>query len=512
MMKNGLLLNCKNISKTFPGVKALKEVDFDLLNGEIHGLVGENGAGKSTLMKIISGVYNYDILSKKNIGKKCGIYLNGKQIILKNPKDAIDLKIMTIHQELNVIPHITVYENVFLNHANYKYFLNRNEMIKLTRSFINEFEVEMKPDEVVGNLPVDKQKLVEVLRAISRDVKVLIMDEPTSFLTDLETKHLLKAIINIAKKGIGVIFISHDLGEMVELCDRISVIRDGRLIGTINKSELDINTLVSMMIGRKLDTIKDKKTYKSCIEDKVMFEVKNLHFKNILKNINFKLKVGEVLGITGIVGSGGTELAKVLFSAEGYKMDRGNVFLEGCKIKIKSTKDAIKHGIALLTKDRKGEGLFLNFKIFENITLPSLKRFLNIIGFIKTKKQIKVSENYIKNLQIKASSSEVTVESLSGGNQQKVVLSKWLETRPKVFIMDEPTLGIDVAAKFEIRKLIRVITEQKRSIILISNEYPELESLCDRVLIMFKGEIIEELQKENIKKEVILKSAGGGSI
>lgn len=511
-MQENKLLYCKRISKTFPGVKALDTVDFNLDEGEIHGLIGENGAGKSTLMKILSGVYYFDAeLGFADGDKKAGIYLKGKQIFLRNPKDAIEKKIVTIHQELNVIPHTMVYENIFLNHPKYKTFLNRKRMIENTWELINDFGVDIKPDDIVGNLSVDKQKLVEVLKAISREVEILIFDEPTSFLTEEESEHLLKVIKRIANNRIGVIFISHDLNEVIKISDRISVMRDGKIVGDLDKENANIDTLVSMMIGKKLDV----KNENPSTQDKGLeniLEVKNLFYKDKLFDINFRLKVGEILGITGMVDSGKNELSKVLFGVENYKFDKGSVLLNGSEIKIKSTENAIRNGIALLTEDRKEEGLFLKFTLYDNITISSIKKYINKLSLIRVRKQMNKAKEYINRLKIRANNPEVIVESLSGGNQQKAVIAKWLDTKPRVFIMNDPTVGIDVAAKFEIRGLIKELIKENRSVILITNEYNEIKELCNRILVMYKGKIVKELANEEIDKNRILKYSGGGVI
>jgi ribose transport system ATP-binding protein len=508
MLNEAPILECKKICKTFPGVVALKDVDFKLYKGQIHGLIGANGAGKSTLMKIISGVYSYDVV-KSDVQNDTGMFFEEKKVFLKSPNDALKLKIMTIHQEINVVPYLMVYENIYLNHEMTQTgMLSRKEMISNIKTLLERFEVEMEPTDLVKNLSVDKQKIVEILRAISRDAKVIIMDEPTSFLTDSETRHLMKIIRNIAEKDIGIVFISHNLNEVMEICDWTTVLRDGKIVGSCSKEEVDLDKLIYMIIGKKLEEVQNKK--KSSVKDEVLFKVNNLNFKKIVNNVSFHLRKGEILGITGIIGSGGTELAKTLFGAEGYKKDKGEIFLEGKKLKIKSPQDAIKHRIALLTEDRKSEGLFLKFKVYENITLPSLGKYLNKFGIIRKKEQLKDSEEHIKNLSIKTPGPETVAESLSGGNQQKVVISKWLEIDPKVFIMDEPTVGIDIHAKYEIRKIIQELAECGTGIILITNEFEEIENLCDRVLVMFKGKIVGEIQSEEMDNTEFTKLALGG--
>lgn len=505
------ILECRKICKTFPGVKALHEVDFQLMPGEIHGLVGENGAGKSTLIKIFSGVYSYDDIAKTAGDNETGLFFQGEKIILKTPGQAIKHKIMTIHQEINVIPDLMVYDNIFLNNEDVKSgLLNRSEMKKKADEMLEKFGADFSTTDMVKNLSTDKQKLVEVLKAISQDAKVIIMDEPTSVLTDTEARHLFEVMRNIAHQGIAIIFISHNLKEILELCNRITILKDGKLVGTMDKNELNVVKIISFMVGKKIEEVGQGQPFKSFKTNEELFRIEKYNFRSRLIDVSFKLNKGEVIGITGLVGSGGSDLAKTVFGMEGHKKDSGELYLEGKKVMINNTGDAIKNKIAFLTEDRKGEGLFLKFKIYENITLPSLNKFMDKAGFLDEAKRKDVSEKYVESLRIKAPDSNMVTEMLSGGNQQKVVIAKWLETNPNILIMAEPTVGIDVAAKSEIRNSIKSLAKKGKGIILITNEFIELQELCDRVLIMFKGEIIKELTREEINEDAILKYALGG--
>ncbi|MBA7686437.1 Ribose import ATP-binding protein RbsA [subsurface metagenome] len=505
------ILECKKINKAFSGVQALKDVDFQLFPGEIHGLVGENGAGKSTLIKIFSGVYLGDGAFKAINEQNSGLFLEGKKVILKSPADAIKHKIMTIHQEINTIPDLMVYENIFLNNEKVKnLLLNRKDMKNQADEMLEKFGVDFSSTDIISRLSTDKRKLVEVLRAISQDAKIIIMDEPTSVLTDVETDYLFKVMQNISTQGVAIIFISHNLREVIELCGRITVLRDGREIETLKNENININQIVSLMIGKKLVNEGYYKNYALHKGNGEIMRVENYNLNKEIVDVSFTLNKGEIIGITGLVGSGGSVLAKTIFGLEGYKKDSGNLYIEGKKVKIKNTRDAIKNGIAFLTEDKKREGLFLKFKIYENITMPCLNKYKSKIGLLSDAKRRIIAKKHIDMMKIKAKSGNLITDSLSGGNQQKVVFSKWLETDPLIFIMAEPTRGIDVALKLEIRKMIHALAEQGKGIVLITNEFIELKELSSRVLIMFKGEIITELEGEEIQEDIIMKYALSG--
>jgi ribose transport system ATP-binding protein len=501
---NEIILECKNITKKFPGVLALNDVDFECRYGEIHGLVGENGAGKSTLMKIIAGVY------EKDSGT---IFVDGKEVNFKNSEDAIKAKIITVFQESNIVEGLRVFENIFLNHElriHGSPLLDEKNMIRISNELINQYDLDFKSTDKVKNLTVDEKKMIEIFRGLTQGVKLLILDEPTSSLTDLETEKVLNFLRELVKKNISIIFISHNIKEIVSLCTRITVFREGKKIKTVDSKEMDQEKIISLMLGKH---IAENLFYESHVDkDNIVFEIKGLNVKNKLHDININLNYGEVLGITGLVGSGGADLAETIFGMNNVRKESGKFYLKSKSIEINNPTEAIKHGIGYLTPDRKGEGLFLKFPVYDNISIVAIKKFMNKFGFINKKKQISVANEYINMLNIKTPRASSIVESLSGGNQQKVVFAKWLEILPDVMMMNEPTIGIDVGAKIEIRKMINKITAQGKSIILISTEYDDLIGLCDRILVIFKGRIVNEINGKTATREIIIQAATRGYI
>ena len=499
---NAIVLECKNITKKFPGVLALDQVDFDCRRGEIHGLLGENGAGKSTLMKIVAGAY------EKDEGE---ILLEGKKVNFKTTKEAIQEKVITVFQEGNVIEDLRVFENIFLNHElriSKTPFLDEKKMIKLSENLIKQYGLNIKSTDKVKDLSVDEKKMVEIFRGLTQGSKVLILDEPTSSLTDLETIKLLNFLNELIKQDICIVFITHNIKEAIAISHRITVLREGKKIKTVDSIATSQEEIIKLMLGRYLT---ENITYKSNVDkNNIIFEVRELNVKNRLNNINFNLKKGEILGVTGLVGSGGTDLAEAIFGMNNIKKESGKFFLKSKEVDINNPVTAIKNGIGYLTPDRKGDGLFLRFPVYENITMVAIKKFLNKIGFVNKKKQIQISKEYVNLLSVKTPSVSTLVESLSGGNQQKVVLAKWLEILPDIMIMNEPTVGIDVGTKIEIRKIINNITLQGKSIILISTEPDDLIGLCDRIIVMFKGKIIKEINGKTANKEMIINSATKG--
>ena len=496
------LLRCENISKQFKGVQALKNVDFEIYEGVVHGLVGENGAGKSTLTKIISGAYSCD---------QGQLFLQGNPIQINGPEDAIEKKIVTIYQDSDLIPTLSVAENIYLNQeptgAPFG-FIKKREVFTRTSKLLKDFGIDVDPLSLIRELPNDLQKMIQIIKAVSRDAKILLMDEPTSSLTKMEVDIILKLVRTLAEKGVGIVFISHYLSEVFQVCDLITVLRDGEVVNTVEKQHTDLDDTVGKMIGRRLGEEEIEK--ESFATTTPVFSVNNLNVKGKLKNISFSLNEGDVLGITGLIGSGCTELAKAMFKSEDIKSDSGEFFLYGEKIQLKNTEDAVNHRIALITNDRKNEGLFARFSLCDNICLPSLKKFTSKFHVLDHSRMLAESHKYLETLHIKTPDMLTPAESLSGGNQQKVLLAKWLETDPKIFIMDEPTVGIDVGTKYEIRKIIKNISKKGVSVILITAELEELEALCDRVLVMFRGEIVKEFVGHGINKEEILKASTSG--
>lgn len=484
------ILKMENISKSFPGVKALDNVSFNAYEGEVMALLGENGAGKSTLMKILSGVYT------KDTGK---ILLDGKEIEVLNPRDASSKGIAIIHQELNLIPNLTVYENIFLGReetTTYK-TLKKDYMIKEAKKLLDRLKVDIDPTLKINEISIAKQQMVEIAKALSLNASVIVMDEPTDTLTDKEVEILFEVIRELKAENKAIVYISHRLKEVFEICDRATVLRDGKFIDERLVSELDEDEIIKLMVGRTLD---EQFPYLKAEANEYVFEVKNLTNKYI-KNISFSLKRGEVLGISGLVGAGRSELGKTIFGL--YPIDEGEMILEGKKVKFNSPKEAIENGIMYVSEDRKSEGLVLSMDVKSNITLSSLDKFRRAIGLDK-KKEERVSEDYRKKINIKTPSLTQKVKNLSGGNQQKVAIAKSLLTEPKVLILDEPTRGIDVGAKREIYDLLNSIKKEGHSVIMISSEMPEILGMSDRIIIMHEGKIKGELNKEEATSEKIM--------
>lgn len=484
------ILRMENISKSFPGVKALDDVRFNAYEGEVMALLGENGAGKSTLMKILSGVYT------KDTGK---ILLNGKELEVLNPRDAFDKGIAIIHQELNLVPNLTVYENIFLGReetTTYK-TLKKDYMIKEAKKLLDRLKVDIDPTLKINEISLAKQQMVEIAKALSLNASVIIMDEPTDTLTDKEVEILFDVIRELKAEKKAIVYISHRLKEVFEICDRVTVLRDGKFIDERLVSEIDEDEIIKLMVGRTLD---EQFPYLKTNTSEFVFEVKNLTNKYV-KNISFSLKRGEVLGISGLVGAGRSELGKSIFGL--YPIDEGEMILEGKKVEFKSPKEAIENGIMYVSEDRKSEGLVLTMDVKSNITLSSLDKFKRALGLDK-KKEERISEDYRKKINIKTPTLTQKVKNLSGGNQQKVAIAKSLLTQPKVLILDEPTRGIDVGAKREIYDLLNSIKKEGHSVIMISSEMPEILGMSDRIIVMHEGKIKGELTKEEATSEKIM--------
>ncbi|WP_269467432.1 sugar ABC transporter ATP-binding protein [Anoxybacter fermentans] len=485
----------KNIIKTFPGVNALNKVNLKLYKGEVHALLGENGAGKSTLMKILSGIY------KKDGGS---IYLNGEEVEFNNPKEAQNAGIAIIHQELELIPELTVAENIFLGREPKKgIFIDFKKLIQKAEEIINKLGVNIDPRSKVKDLNIGNQQMVEIAKALSQNANILVMDEPTSSLTQKEID-ILFSLIERLKDSISIIYISHRMEEIFRICDRVTVLRDGKNVGEVKVKGTSHEELISMMVGRKIENrfpkIKNNKSKK-------ILEIKNITVPGKIYDVSLDVYKGEVLGIAGLMGSGRTELAKCIFGV--YPPQKGEIYFKGKRVNINSPKKAIKLGINYLSEDRKGEGLILNMSVQKNITLSELKQILKF-GFIMDKKEKRMAMKYIDDLKIKTPHAQQIVENLSGGNQQKVVISKVLSTKPEVVILDEPTRGIDVGAKKEIYDLINLLIEKGVAIILISSELPEILNLSHRIVVMHEHRLVGSLMAENANQEEIMKLAMGG--
>lgn len=485
----------EGIDKSFPGVKALDQCRFELLPSEIHALVGENGAGKSTLMKILTGVFSKDagIIRYKD-----------KEVHIHNPRMARDLGISIIHQELNLMPDLTVAQNIFIGKEpkTFGLFLNDTDINQQAKTLLETMHLDIHPETKVDDLSVAKQQMVEIAKALSYQADVLIMDEPTAALTESEIEELFRIIKALRSKGVGIVYISHRMEELKEICDRVTVMRDGCYIDTKSMSELAIKDIIHMMVGREI--------YESAPEDvehsdQVVLEVSGLNQGKRVIDVSFELKQGEILGFAGLMGAGRTEVARAIFGAD--KKDSGDILLNGKKVNIRSPKDAVKYKIGYLSEDRKHYGLVLGLDVESNVVMANFKKFLRPLGFVNTTKTKKVAEKMVKNLTIKTPSIKQKVRNLSGGNQQKVVIGKWLARDCDILIFDEPTRGIDVGAKGEIYKLLNELASQGKSIIMISSELPEVIRMSHRIMVMCEGRITGELIKEEATQEKIMQYA-----
>jgi len=499
------VLEAKGIMKTFPGVKALQDVDFALEPQEIHALMGENGAGKSTLVKVLTGVYQAD----------GGTITIGDKVLqrIETTKQAFDLGISVIHQELNLLPHLDVATNIYIGRLP-KTALGLVDWKKVhadADEVLRQVAADFDSHDIVRDLSVSQQQLVEIAKSVSRKAKILFFDEPTSSLTPAEVQNLFRIMRNLKEQGITMVYISHKLDEIEEIADRITVKRDGRKVMTKNMKDVSMDEIISAMVGGMI-TNRYPKNYVEI--GGPIFEVKDLNRKGVLHDINFTLRSGEILGITGLMGAGRTELARAIFGAD--PIDSGEIFVEGKKVKIRNVSDAINAGIGLLTEDRKTQGLLLNLSVNDNTAIAALNskkasKKLTVRGVLHKKKIRENTELYCKKLQVKTPSIQQKVVNLSGGNQQKVIIGKWLSTDSKILIFDEPTRGIDVGTKAEIYKIMEELAASGVGIIMISTELPETLGISDRVLVMRKGRIVAELDpKKTSEEEIVSYSAMEG--
>ncbi|MGI5850165.1 MAG: sugar ABC transporter ATP-binding protein, partial [Christensenellales bacterium] len=486
----------RDINKSFYGVSVLEDVSLKVRPGEVHVLLGENGAGKSTLIKILSGAY------RRETGE---IYLEGKPLKPMNPKEAIDAGISVIYQEFNLNPHVPIYENIFMGKEFGGFFrLDKKKAIAEAEYYMDMIGFKMSPTTLVSKLSVAQKQMLEILKALSASVKILVLDEPTAALTDKETAILFDIIRELKKTGIGIIYISHRLSELFEIGDRCSVMRDGKLIKTLDLNNTNMDELVTLMVGR---SIQFKKINNPFVQpDYTMLKVKNLNYRKILKDVSLDLRKGEILGIAGLVGSGRTEVAKCIIGA--YKRNSGVVTIHNGKTEIKGigVSESLKENIVYLSEDRKDEGLVLKHSVEENIGLPNLDKFGRY--HISKKKSIAYAIKYIKKLGIKATSYRQKAETLSGGNQQKCVIAKWLSTDAEIYIFDEPTRGIDVGAREEIYNIMYNIIKNGNSIILIASDLIEIMKMCDRIAIMHEGRLVAILDNtDDLTQKGILEYA-----
>ncbi|GAA0816035.1 sugar ABC transporter ATP-binding protein [Clostridium tertium] len=498
MSKRIPMLRMEGVSKIFPGVKALDNVDITAYGGEVTALMGENGAGKSTLMKILSGVY------QKDEGK---VFIDGVEAHIKGIKSAEEYGVTIIHQEMSVLNNLTVAENIFLGNEKFHKFtgkINKKELVERSKLFLDQIGANINPNTLVSSLNVGEKQMVEIAKALTKNARVIIMDEPTTALTEVETKSLFKVIDSLKKKGIAIIYISHRMEEIFAICDRVEVLRDGKYAGNALIKDIDNDKLISMMVGRKIE---DQFPYREVKSGKDILEVMNLNANVGIKDISFNVKEGEILGIAGLMGSGRTEVAKTIFGE--YKKTSGSIKIKGKEVNIKNIQEAIDNGICYLSEDRKKEGCVLSLSVAENMILSNLKKYESKMMSIDKNKAIKDVDYYIDKIKIKTPNRDQLIKNLSGGNQQKVILAKWLMLSPEVLIIDEPTRGIDVGAKKEIYELLNELKASGKAIIMISSDLPEVLGISDRILVMSEGRISGELKREEASQESIMKLAVG---
>ena len=488
------LLKVENISKEFPGVKALDDVSLTLERGEVHALCGENGAGKSTLIKILAGTYFKD---------EGDILFEGRPIEITSSHDSLSIGIKVVFQELSLIPGLSVAENVFLESFPLKKnrTIDWQKMYARTEEILDSIGIEVNPKLPVSKLTISQQQMVEIGRALSHEAKVIIMDEPTSALTPKEVKSLFRAIDNLKKMGIGILYVTHKLEEVFEICDTITVFRDGKHISNRNVAETDHNQIVKDMVGREITTLFPKSEHPA---GETILEVENLSTEKKLRNVSFSLRSGEVIGVFGLLGAGRTELAKAVFGLD--PVTGGTVRVNGDTVKSGSTAHATKAGMGLLTEDRKEEGLVLSMSVTQNMTLPSLEEFSSA-GFMRRALEDRHAQEFVDKISIKTPSLKQKIMYLSGGNQQKVLLARWLMKELKVIILDEPTRGIDVGAKAEIHKLIDDLAKDGVAVLMMTSEMPELLGVSDRIIVMNDGRVTGNFDRQDVTQEQVLAAA-----
>lgn len=494
-MTNDNLLLANNIYKSFGAVRALVDVDFDLKFGEIHALLGENGAGKSTLVKILAGIYSKD---------KGKIFIDGREVKISNPKESNDLGIYVILQEISLINNASVGENIFLNNPFMRNgFIDWRKTNKEAKKILDKLGVNIDPGKIIRSLGIADRQLVQIAKAMSHNIRILIMDEPTSSLNRFETENLFRLLRVLKSNGISIIYISHRMKEVFEIADRITVFRDGKYIGTVKSDKSNLDKIIMMMIGRSL---KDLFIRKETAPGDPVLELKNIGTKAGINDISFKLYTGEILGIAGLRDSGADDIANLLFGLK--KTYKGEIFINGKQIRIKTPRSAIDNGIGLVPSDRFKFGICKNLSLSENILMAN-SRSWNRIGFLRIKINNILVKNYINQLKIVAVNSNEPVKSLSGGNQQKVVLAKWLATQSKIFVLHEPTFGVDIGTKSEIYSLMNELTRNKCGILLISSDIEEVIGMSDRIICMYRGEISNEFSKDEINENAVLASCSG---
>ncbi len=488
---NEVIVSMKGICKNFPGVKALDDVDFELRSGEVMALLGENGAGKSTLMKILSGVYARDEGSVEIFGQQYGDM---------TPKQAQQAGVAIIHQELNMCRHLSVTENMFLGReVKGKVSLDNRKMEQEAKRILDDLKIDISPTQMVGDLPVSKQQMVEIAKALSVHARILIMDEPTSALTAKEIEDLFRIIKKLREDGCGIVYISHRLEELQHIVDRVTIMRDGQYITTMRYQDTTLNQIISDMVGRE---IKEKFPRVECTKGKKIFEVKHLNAGHMVRDINFSVYEGEIVGFAGLMGAGRTETTRAIFGVD--PKETGEIYVDGKITHINCPMDAIRNGVVLAPEDRKKDGLCTKLSIRQNLTLPNLDLVCNKMNVVIRKKEDELCSKAVSNLQIKTPNTEIDAGNLSGGNQQKVVVGKWLARNSRVVIFDEPTRGIDVGAKVEIYHLMNQLKKQGIAVIFVSSEMPEIMGIADRIIVMCDGKITGEVMAKETAQDEIL--------
>ncbi|MGJ7044282.1 sugar ABC transporter ATP-binding protein [Thermoanaerobacterium thermosulfurigenes] len=500
MNANEFILEMNNISKEFPGVKALDNVTLKIRAGTVHAIMGENGAGKSTLMKCLFGIY------KPDSGE---IILDGNKINIRDSKEALNHGISMIHQELHPVRFRNVMENIWLGRFPMKNYgivklVDEKKMYEDTEKLLKSIDVDIKPTEIVRNLSASRIQYIEIAKALSYNAKIIIMDEPTSSLTENEVDHLFNLIKNLKKNGVAIIYISHKMDEIFQISDEVSIMRDGKMVGTWNASDLTEDMIISKMVGRELT---NRFPVRDVQPDGVVLKVENLSspFPKSFRNVSFELRKGEILGIGGLVGSQRTELVEALFGLR--SIESGKIYIHGKEVLIKSPIDAKKYGMALLTEERRSTGIFPELNILENSTIANIKKYRGSFMLLNDKKRKDDTKKMVDTLKVKTPSLRTLIKNLSGGNQQKVLLARWLLTLPEILILDEPTRGIDVGAKYEIYTIMNELTKEGKSIIMISSEMPELLGMADRIMVMCEGHLSGILDKKDATEEKIMRLA-----
>lgn len=494
-MNNSKILEMKNIEKVFPGVKALDNAQLILRKGTVHALMGENGAGKSTLMKCLFGIYYRD---------SGEIILDGQEVNFTNSKEALDHGVAMIHQELQPIPQMTIAENLFIgNYPKKGLFVDHEKMRQETKKYLDVIGLNVDPETKLGDLTISQQQSVEIAKAISKDAKIIIMDEPTSSLTHSEVENLFAVINKLRDQGIAIIYISHKMDEILRISDEITIMRDGQYVGTYESSKITTAEIIKHMVGRELTNQFPTKDFE--VSDEFIMEVDHFSSPNPLsfQDCSFNLKKGEILGVAGLVGAQRSELMEAIFGLRDH-LPEGEILLHQQKVNITNPKDAIKHGLAFVTEDRRAAGIFGVLSITDNTIMASLPKYRQANGLLSEQKMAEVVQEGIESMKIKTPSEATLIQNLSGGNQQKVILARWLATNPEVFILDEPTRGIDVGAKYEIYEIILGLAKAGKSIILISSEMSEILGMSDRVMVMCEGKISGFLNKEDASQEKIM--------